>query len=60
MSECPHSLKPVASADCRSIPAVIQENWMIKEVTDTQGFDLILKYQSYPWMHEELAKRVAN
>lgn len=36
---------------------MLPKSWA-KEVIDSGGFALILKYQLYPWVHRDLAKRV--
>lgn len=41
------------------VARMLPKTWM-KEVIDSNGFGLILKYQLYPWTHRELAKRVAK
>lgn len=46
-------IKPVFAA--RMLP----KNW-IKEVIDSGGFALIMKYQLYPLAHRELARRVSR
>jgi len=46
-------LKPVF------VVRMIPKSW-IKELNDSGGFALILKYQLYPWTHKELAKKVAK
>jgi len=51
---CLHlGLKPVF------VVRMIPKSW-IKELNDSGGFALILKYQLYPWTHKELAKKVAK
>jgi hypothetical protein len=36
---------------------MLPKSW-VKEVVDSSGFALILKYQLYPWVHRDLARRV--
>jgi len=38
---------------------MLPRTW-IKELVDSGGYAMILKYQLYPWTHRELAKRVAR
>lgn len=46
-------VRPVFAA--RMLP----RNW-IRELIESGGYAMILKYQLYPWAHRELAKRVAQ
>jgi hypothetical protein len=41
------------------VARMLPKTW-IKEVVDSRGFGLIMKYQLYPWTHRELAKKVAK
>lgn len=36
---------------------MVPKSWA-KEIIESGGFALILKYQLYPWVHRDLAKRV--
>ena len=38
---------------------MLPKSW-IKEIYESGGFALVLKYQLYPWSHKELAARVAR
>ena len=38
---------------------MMPKTW-IKELIDSGGYAMVLKYQLYPWTHRELASRVAE
>lgn len=40
------------------VARMLPKPW-IKEIVDSGGFALIMKYQLYPWTHKDLAKRVS-
>ena len=51
---CKHlGIRPVFAV--RMIP----KTWF-KELTDAGGYGMILKYQLYPWTHNELAKKISR
>jgi hypothetical protein len=39
---------------------MMPKSWIHNDLIPAKGFALILKYQLYPWSHNDLAKRVAK